>query len=228
MSRLNLVVEGQTEEGFVNSLLSPHLADRGVYARARCVATSRSRRKRIVYRGGVIDYGRLRKDIVIWMRQDRGADAWFSTMVDLFRFPDDFPGYADAMRRTDPYEMVEHLEQQFAEDLDHPRFIPYVQLHEFEALLLSDPQAFEVVFPDQQRSIALLAQMVGRFESPERIDLGDQTAPSKRIAAGIPEYADQKASAGPIIARQIGLEAMCRACPHFRQWAERLEALGSG
>ena len=31
-----------------------------------------------------------------------------------------------------------------AEDMADPRFIPYIQLHEFEALLLSEPEAFSL------------------------------------------------------------------------------------
>ena len=39
--RLHFIVEGQTEETFVNQVLKPHLGNRYVWADARCVQTSR-------------------------------------------------------------------------------------------------------------------------------------------------------------------------------------------
>lgn len=41
MSSLFVLVEGQTEEAFVKSVLAPHLAERGVFSHAIVVTTSR-------------------------------------------------------------------------------------------------------------------------------------------------------------------------------------------
>jgi hypothetical protein len=41
MTPLYVVVEGQTEEAFVSSLLAPHLADHGVFAMPIIVTTRR-------------------------------------------------------------------------------------------------------------------------------------------------------------------------------------------
>ncbi|MYI47127.1 MAG: DUF4276 family protein, partial [Gemmatimonadetes bacterium] len=49
------------------------------------------------------------------------------------------------------------------------------------------------------------------FGSPELVDDGPSTAPSKRIAAAVPEYAKRKASAGPIFAAKIGLPVLAIA-----------------
>ena len=48
--RLHFIVEGQTEETFVNRVLGPHLANQSIWAKARCVLTSRKRG--IKHRGG--------------------------------------------------------------------------------------------------------------------------------------------------------------------------------
>src|SRR5579884_2227542 len=89
MVRLHIVVEGQSEETFVNQVLSSHLAGFAVYVDARSVETSR--RRRTIHRGGVLDYGRLKRDVERWMREDTHEDCYLTTMVDLYRLPDDFP-----------------------------------------------------------------------------------------------------------------------------------------
>ncbi len=220
--RLNLVVEGATEERFVKDVLSAHLGARAIDTRARMVATRRDR----THQGGGDTYKHLRRDLERWMREDRGSDVRFSTMFDLYGLPRDFPGAALAALAGDPYEKVKCIETALADDLSDRRLIAYVQLHEFEALLLSDPRCFDEQFLDHD-AIARLVALSGRFASPELIDDGPTTAPSKRIAAEIPEFGSRKASAGPIIAAKIGLQTMRARCRHFDDWLCRLEALAA-
>ncbi len=63
--------------------------------------------------------------------------------------------------------------------------------------------------------------------SPELIDDGANTAPSKRIIALIPQYGTTKRARGPLIAAAIGLPAIRAKCPHFDAWIKRLEELGT-
>lgn len=135
MIRLPAVVEGQTEETFVNTVLAPEFGSRNVFVDTHCVTTGRGDRR--TYRGGLNKYEHLKRDLARWMKQDQQPDAWFTTMIDLYALPDDFPGFEDCARRGNPTERVECLEERLAQDLAHRRFIPYIQLHEFEALLFS-------------------------------------------------------------------------------------------
>lgn len=64
-----------------------------------------------------------------------------------------------------------------------------------------------------------------RFRTPELIDDGDTTAPSKRIIGEIPEYGYQKATAGPLITRRNGIATMRVRCPQFAEWLAALGAL---
>lgn len=224
MRRLHVLAEGQTEEAFVNQVLAPHLADHGVVADIRCVTTRRDRhRLDIVHRGGLREYGKVQRDLQRWMAEDR--DAVFTTMLDLYALPRDFPGFADAARFTDPYARVRHLEQAMAADIGQQRLIPYIQLHEFEALLFSEPEKFDWAYIEHESAIARLVELAARFPNPELINDGAATAPSKRIIAAIPEYAFQKTTAGPLIASRIGVQTMWDRCPHFAEWIARLEAL---
>lgn len=223
--RLNFIVEGQTEERFVNMVLRNHFAVQSIVAVAHCVTTRRDRRARHVkYRGGLTTYRHARDDIRRWVREDKSGSARFTTMFDLCDLPADFPGYPDAAGELDPYERVEILETALGEDIGDRRFIPYIQLHEFEALLFSDAEKLDTQFPEYSVEIRRLAATASTLGSPELVDDGRTTAPSKRIAAAIPEYESRKASAGPIVAAKIGLPALRSQCRHFREWLERLAA----
>lgn len=226
MIRLHIVAEGQTEEEFVNSILVTFLAGLGVYADVRCVETSRRRCR--IYRGGMLDYGRAKRDLARWIREDDHEEVRFTTMFDLYALPVDFPEFEACQRLADPYERVAALERAFEEDMGCPRFVPYIQLHEFEALLLTDPSKFAMEFIDCDAQIRGLAAVCADYDSPELIDDGATTAPSKRIIEELPEYEGRKASAGPLIAGHIGLERIRAGCPHFDAWLRRLEALDRG
>ena len=221
--RLHFIVEGQTEETFVNQVLKPYLGDRYVWADARCVLTSR--RGGVKYRGGFRNYEQPRRDILSWLREDQNADARFTTAFDLYRLPSDFPGYGDAQASADPYERVRILEVALREDIGDRRVIPYLQLHEFETLLLSEPDQLAAHFTAGQAGIQNLVTMAGQAGNPELINDGPDTAPSKRIIAEIPEYAGMKPSAGPIVAGKIGLANLRLRCRHFGEWIDQLEGL---
>ena len=220
--RLHFVVEGQTEETFVRSLLAPELGAMGIYCDAHRVTTGRRRGK--FYRGGLVSFAHLRRDLELWMNQDKASDSWFTTMVDLYRLPSDFPSLADSRRVTDPMKKVELLEQSFASDINHPRFAAYVQLHEFEALLFSDPQSFSIAFPSIGDKVGKLQAIRSAFETPEHIDEREDHAPSKQILRILPEY--DKPVSGPLIAKQIGLAKLRQECHHFDAWLARLEEHG--
>ena len=113
-----------------------------------------------------------------------------------------------------------------ANDIGDPRLIPHVQLHEFEAMLLANPNAFDCFFPANKKGIQLLAIDIGQRE-PETINDGQHTAPSKRIERCFPGYTNEKPRAGPTIAAAIGLPAIRAKCPHFDAWLATLEALGA-
>ncbi len=222
--RLNMIVEGQTEETFVNQTLKPHLGSLSVGASVRVVATRRTRGKK--YRGGLSTYAKARNDIALWMKQDRNPEVRFTTMFDLYGLPTDFPGYKTAAN-DDPHRRVEALENALKSDIGDERFIPYIQLHEFETLLLSDPERLDAQFDGAADGIAKLTTAVARFPSPEHVNDGATTAPSKRIIRAIPEYEGRKASAGPIVAGQIGLPTIRSKCKHFASWLAKLEQLAT-
>lgn len=215
--RLHMVVEGQTEETFVERVLAPYLLGCGVYVDARLVATSSHSR------GGMTTYAKARRDIMHWMREDRTA--CFTTMFDYYRLPADWPGWSDAAVHTGGLARVRTLEAALAADIGSPRFVPYLQLHEFEALLLADPEGLLGPHPGAEDAVMALCEAVAQAGGPELVDDGPDTHPSRRIAALVPTY--QKPVSGPEAAARIGIDRMREQCPHFSDWIDRLVALGS-
>jgi len=121
--------------------------------------------------------------------------------------------------------------QQFTGDKFNPKFfIPYVQLHEFEALAFAEvSQLTSVVAPLCGRSAESLqtafAEIVAEAGHPEAINDGYATCPSRRIATIVPAY--RKRVHGPIVTRRIGLEVLRSRCSHFASWLARLENIGA-
>lgn len=186
-----------------------------------------TRKRGIKHRGGIRNYSLPKHHINTWMKQDKNPDARFTTMFDLYRLPEDFPGYDEASSVSDPYERVGVLENALSRDVSDHRFIPYIQLHEFEALLFASPRMLEMQFHHRIDEVNRLVETASDFDSPELIDDGRDTAPSKRIAREIPEYERRKVSAGPIVAEKIGLSTLRSECRHFGEWIDRLESLES-
>lgn len=225
MIRLHVTAEGQTEQNFANRVLRPHLANLNVFVDARCVLTSKDNRAGKEYRGGLSDYEKAKKDIQTWLKEDKNAECRFTSMFDLYALPRKFPGYEDAKKKNDPYERVRILEESMARDIDDRRFIPYIQLHEFEALILADPRQLDWEYLEHDVPIENLISMVGS-QNPELINDGENTAPSKRILKEIPEY--DKVTAGVAVAGMIGLQTLRGKCNHFNEWLSGLERLAGG
>lgn len=225
MIRLNVIVEGQTEETFVNRILGPYLGVLNVFVSARRVETGRKRGR--IFRGGMISYLKAKKDIELWMKEDKGDDARFTTMFDFYRLPDDFPGFEEAKQKFDPYEKIKIIEEKFKSDIAPLRFIPYLQLHEYEALLFSDIDKLHYYYIDHNSQLNKLKQDISGITNPELINDNPEAAPSKRIIKYLPSYEKEKPAAGPIIAEHIGLQKIRSKCQHFNAWVSLLESLGS-
>jgi len=228
MKRINIIVEGQTEEDFVKTILAEPFAHHDLFLCARQVETGRKHGK--AHKGGATSYLKIRRDILNWLSQDR--QALTTMMFDLYALPDDFPAYAEASLQQDPYQRVAMLESAVLADMMGElggvpdRFIPYIQLHEFEALLFSEPgclsEGLSLYKPSSTLASDLQAILDQAQGNPELINDDPSTAPSKRLLALCGDYS--KPLLGILIAEQIGLATLREKCEHFNQWLTRLEA----
>jgi len=222
--RVLAFVEGQTEEKFIREIVSPLLASRDVFISATTPGPRRAQ-------GGVQNWGRTKRELLRYLKEDTGR--FVTTMFDYYGLPSDWPGKDGARREERIATRAETIEQaihtdvcaELGESFDGARFLPYIQMHEFEALLFSDTKvlAEAVPRPDFQASFDAIVQECGE---PEGIDDGPETAPSKRICRLVPGY--QKIVHGNNAAKGIGLATMRAWCPHFAQWVGILEQLGEG
>lgn len=217
MIRLNITAEGYSEERFVKDLLYPHLIQFDIYTNVRKVLTSRKLKKR----GGIVGYGKFRNDVTQWIKED--TNAFHTTLIDLYGLSTDFPGVVSSKGKRGSQRSKE-IEGLIFKDIGHDNFLPFVQPHEYEALMFTDPEQMQEWLSLYQNLPANCFRNIrDSVEHPEDINDSPQTAPSIRIMNLCPSY--DKVDDGVLILKEIGLESIRQACPHFNEWLTKLENL---
>ena len=123
---LRVLCEGLTESHFVTQLLVPHLRSHNVFSSPEPLRLGQY---------GIVSWDRLRKAIQADIGRSRNHE-YVTTMIDLYKIGN-YPG-AGKRLGEDVIERVRRIESLMTETLPNPRFIPYVQVHEFEALVFVD------------------------------------------------------------------------------------------
>ena len=194
----------------------------------RPILVANSVRKDRIARGGVRKYGPIRKDLQRLMAQYSGANFIFTTLLDYYGLPDDFPGgKAPGPGVLTPLQKSQALEQAWRDDLGDYRFIPNLLVHEYEALILSRPESLLAGYPGAEAAIEDLTQDITGFQNPEDINDNPVTAPSKRIIRIFARHhlRYDKVTGGALAICELGLNAIRQRCPKFDGWLGMLEAL---
>lgn len=226
MSRLLVHVEGQTEEDFVNEVLRNHLVETGFHTvGARLIGNPRPRSRR----GGIKGWNVVRDDLARHLKQDPAVIV--TTMVDFYGLPlsgtKSWPS-GTATSALSTAQRVKNIEQEMLRDLQQvagtvaQRFVPFIMVHEFEAVLFSDCRAFASGIGKPHLGSAF-EDIRKQFSNPEEINDSPETAPSKRILGLVADYT--KPLMGTLGATAIGLFAIRRECPHFNEWLTTLESM---
>ena len=220
MKLIYILCEGETEEKFVKAVLQPHFWAHDKHLQPVILHTKRDR-SGVKFTGGVSSYEKIRRELQNLLRDTRAECV--TTFLDYYGLPEDFPGKAEMAHRKfrNPYQRVTHLEEKFAEDIDDRRFLPYIMLHEFEAVLFIDLAELEKVVGVSPDSRALGDWQC--FSSPEEINDGKDTHPSARLGKAYRGY--RKVLHGSQAAMRIGLERIREKCKHLDEWIRKLEAL---
>ncbi|MGX9367180.1 DUF4276 family protein [Desulfoplanes sp. PS50] len=213
MIRIHIFCEGQTEDVFVRELLRPHFQRMNIWLNPIIMRTGPHGK------GGISTYGKIKWQIENKCKEDKTA--WVTTMLDFYGLPADFPAISS---KGDSLIRAQAVEQAFQANIAQPNFIPNIVVHEFEGLLFSAPTAFGGWFDDADL-VEHLSQIRNTFATPEHINDGRTTAPSKRILAACETY--DKVAHGSLIALDIGLDTIRHECPLFDGWVKKLEALQS-
>ena len=205
MIRLAISVEGQTEEEFVKRVLADYLWSRGVIPQPILLGGS----------GGDVTVERLASDMArLYWDFD-----FVTSLVDFYGFRGKGSATVDELEKIVDGKVNDNMRRSW----DQSRVFSYVQQHEFEGLLLSDVSAFASLISVPDDAVDALREIRSQFPTPEHINDNSNTAPSKRIVKLIPRY--QKVVDGPLLAEEIGLEAIRAECPRFDAWVMRLESL---
>ncbi len=214
------IVEGKTEQIFVQSLLAPYLAQKNIFMTATQVTKPGQK-------GGDVRFSRVKKDLGIHLKQR--PDTYVTTFVDYYGTKE-WPGIDSVAPNLKPDQIAEYVNEAtqeqvntlFAEQQAERRFIPYMAIHEFEALLFSDSELLAAELDvDEAEISAVLAQ----YNEPEAINNSAQTAPSKRLDGWSKTQKFPKTSLGIAIARRIGITQMREKCPVFNGWIGSFEAI---
>ena len=221
MIRINVVVEGPTEVAFVRGTMTDAFLPLNIFLTPTLLGVAG-------HKGGTTNYARVQKDVLLRLKQDKTAHC--TTMIDFYALGKGFPGVAHSSTSSTARDRVKLIENEWMKDIcglipDYRpdlRFIPHLCLHEFEALLFSDPLLFADAagHPELAQDLKNIREAV---QSPEDINDSPDTAPSKRILNLIPGY--QKVNDGTRAAQQIGLAKMQEQCPHFRDWIHQLKSI---
>ena len=210
--RLVFIVEGDCEVAFVNRKVISYLYTlpeaEGWSMNVQKITTNR----RLNAKGGNIRF-ELLKNKVDRVRSQKGP--WITTFFDFFRLPVSFPGYVPVNKN------VEKVETAMAKELEYDRLVPYIQKYEFETLLFADLSSFKL-FDLCDWQIEALHRVKQEFPNIEDINGGEQTAPSKRLAAIFPY---NKVSDSDILLENVSLHTLMDSMPRFKSWIETLESI---
>ncbi len=213
MRAIYIIVEGQTEEEFINNVLCPFFQSKGIYdVRAIPLETSSG------HKGGDLKYDRLKPNALRFMKHEK--DIIVTSLIDFYKIKNDFPKFVESKSISNKLQQVIFLETAISEDINNHRFIPYIQLHEFEGLLFSAKRGFEYFPGIPKANKDNIFQIIESYPNPELINDGLETHPSKRLENLIPGY--EKPLHGPIIALENGIHSILEKCPRFKGWVELL------
>ena len=217
--RVLILVEGQTEERFVKDVLGPHFYSRQLFFFPTILVTKRVK-DGPNFKGGVTNFAKFQNDARRLLNS--AGDALVTTLLDYYRLPTNFPGMESRPVHGTALQRVTHVEAAIVQHFDSlPNFLPFLVLHEFEALLFSSVEELPRALYESRKQpefAAIRASVV----TPEEINERPEYAPSKRIEAMFPAY--KKTLHGPTTAARIGLERIREECPHFNNWMNKLEA----
>lgn len=209
MRQVCILVEGQTEEAVVNTLMIDAAAARDVYLTPIIVRTSLTPAGASRGGGSWKHYDKQLNDLLSQSHWDA-----IGLMVDYYGYPSGAPGFElpEAPGNQRQPQIVATLKNHYHD----PRFHPLVVLHEIESLVLDAIRSGGGRGLLSENTIEHLIRMMDDAGGPESINGGEKTSPSKRILALEPEYG--KTSTGISILQEVGLAAVLDRCPVFAAW----------
>ncbi len=163
MKRLIIIVEGDTEIEFVNTILRPFLKTKKIYD----VSPYKIKHSR----GGLTKYEHLKKDIIHSIYE---TNTLVTTLIDFYALPKDFPKYEERKAIVNKNDRLGFLEKAIKENIqetqgkDFPNLHPYIQLHEFEDLVFSSIKGIKPFFEEKDANFQEITKIINENPNPER------------------------------------------------------------
>lgn len=217
MKRIIIICEGRTEFKFCKRVLAPHFSSKHIYIDPPKIKKSG---------GGIVKWPSLKKQIENHLRGDKTA--FVTTLIDFYGILEKhaYPDWDKAKKEPNKNKKMDILENGMKSGIHSSltrKFIPYIQLHEFEGLLFNDIDVFDKNFLPSEMDRASLLKDIEDYPNPELVNDSPTNAPSKRLERYIEGY--NKAELGAALAEAIGLPRIRKKSPRFNQWITKLEKL---
>jgi hypothetical protein len=216
MKRVIIICEGETEREFCQKMLAAHFIRYDIYVQAPLIKKSM---------GGIVKWQVLKKQIETHLTE---PDVLVTMLIDYYgvQSKHQFPDWEAVTKTLDKNDVVALAEKAMQADIDPTlchRFLPYLQLHEFEGLLFNDINVFHAQIPPKDlKGLAELEQTFQDYpDNPEMINENKTTAPSERLRRIIDGY--NKVVYGHYLAEAIGLDNIRRKSPRFDAWLTKIE-----
>ena len=215
MKRIIIICEGPTEKEFCEKVLAPYLWQHEIDIQTPLIKISG---------GGIVKWDNLRRQVENHLKES--SSVFVSTLIDYYGLYQkyNFPKWGEGNKINDKNDRMLFLEKAMNKDISESlqyRFIPYLQLHEFEALLFIDLQTFYEQVPRSDLvGIDELEDTFAKYINPEMINNSKDTSPGHRLERIIKGY--KKPLYGHYLAEAIGIERIRSKCPRFNNWIDTL------
>ncbi|NUM70706.1 MAG: DUF4276 family protein [Ignavibacteriaceae bacterium] len=212
-----VLVEGQTEERFVKNNLDPWLFENFNTNIQPVTYTTKVNPSGKHYKGGGLNFTKMTDQIERLLRSPQYH--FVTTFIDYYALPDEFFGDMDISGKSD-LQKANMAEQHMSNKLGSAKFIPYIQMFEFEALLFSCPDSLLRIYPERKESARNLISEASSYSTPEEINDGPETHPSARLEKCFPGYG--KILDSQQILKTCSIGKIREKCPRFDRWIQKL------
>lgn len=209
MSRLYIYCEGSTEKIFVDKILIPFFKSRDIAVQTIIAAKGSDGKK-----GGIAQYDQVKRELTRICREHPHEHV--TTLIDyspVFSLPFEYDSAGTI------YDSIVSREHAIEDKIGLPNLIMNFELHEFEAYLYCNPDAFKIYGKVAPVTIKRIVNQAG---GPEMINTDVNTLPSKRLNKVITNYTGSKMVNTTKLLEHITLEQIREECKHFNDWLSRL------
>jgi hypothetical protein len=219
MKHLYIIVEGPTELEFIDRILIPYFNSQGITTHIQGVAITMS--------GGGNGFNNIRHfENTIRPILNYQNEPIITTLIDYFRLNSEtkLPGFLECSQKSTTDNKIECLEVRLNDVVQkikpYSYFIPYIQKHEMETLMFSNPQeGFDLEDIKIKNAVIEICKQYPNIE-----DINGNYGPSERLG-DIYKSCGKKYSKvidGIDVAELTGIEKMVEKSLRLKNWIENL------